>query len=121
MSILFMVSCTSTNDNSIQEVIIKNIPSLDKQVNAVITKYSYGGATGSFVYKLYLKQYDTNDNISKLKPLLVAEKVENIALKWTSINILVLDISSERIMSFKNYWWNYKRNINYYIKINGSI
>jgi len=116
MSIFLITACTEEK-KSFDEKIIQDIASPDKTVDVIITKYSYGGATGSIVYKLYLKKNNKDKSIAKLKPLLVAEKVGHIAVRWTSTSTLQLDIDSDRIIHFSNVWWDDRKRLNYYIKM----
>lgn len=81
----------------------------DKSNKYILTKNSYGGATGSYVYKLYLvENYKDNEHLDldSLNPLLTAEKVNYLNLEWESNNLILINISSQRIYQYKNFWFS---------------
>lgn len=112
---LLLIGCNSSTQNEQKGAILKTIISPDKQVQAIVTKYEYGGAVGSIEYRLYL----CNIEESIKKEALIEANTDNIDIKWTSMNTLTASISSSsRIHHFTNIWWNNKNNVEYYIKLN---
>jgi len=112
---LFIAGCNRSTQNHEKGTILKTIISPDKQVQAIVTKYEYGGAVGSIEYRLYL----SNIAESIKKEALIEADTDDIDIKWTSINTLTASInSSSRIHHFTNVWWNDKNTMEYYIKLN---
>ena len=118
LGILFVLTACDSIENKPKERIFSTKFSPDKTVKAIITRYSYGGATGSFVYKIYLTRKDKNISKKILKePLFFAEKVQDISIKWTNEHTLLLKVKADRIFHYRNFWWNKKTKIMYKLEM----
>jgi hypothetical protein len=97
-ALLLLPSCTPTPPTGDE---IARIPSPDRVVDAVVTKWS-GDATVGFVHRVFLVPHGAA--VTPGGESLRADHVEGLAVRWESPDHVILTLDEARVFHFSNFW-----------------
>lgn len=82
---------------------IVRVTSPDSVVDAFITQNGGGGATVGFTYTLYIvPKGNVKDKYND--PILLADRIEDLNVKWIKPRLLDITFQKARIFKFSNFW-----------------
>lgn len=95
--------------------VISQAVNLEKKTAAIHVVKNCGATTG-YAHQIYIVVPGTD--YDDAKPIFVADKVDNLAVTWSSERTLEISYDSARIFNFTNFWQSSEvDNFQYVIKV----